>query len=70
MNLAFLHLSDLHIKDSDSDSIKLAPLVSKAFLAHHSDASSFIVLVSGDIAYSGKKEEYDIARLFLPLFLI
>jgi predicted phosphodiesterase len=69
MNLAFLHLSDLHIKDSDSDLIKLAPLVSRAFLAHHNDASSFIVLVSGDIAYSGNKEEYDIARTFFTSLL-
>lgn len=65
MTALLLHLSDIHIK-GDSD-----PILSRAaFIASCSfnalpEASILFVVISGDIAFSGKAEQYSCANSFL-----
>lgn len=59
-NIVMLHLSDLHItKESDTKVINVHKIVD--VLNTVSDFSEVLIIVSGDIAYSGKREEYDAA---------
>src|ERR1043165_4605964 len=65
MKLSVIHLSDFHIKESDLSITTLVDKI-KAALKHQLMASqACVVIVSGDVAFSGKKAEYKIAKSFL-----
>lgn len=65
MTVAILHLSDIHIK-SDSDPILLkAKDIASCIFKSLPTASHVVIVVSGDIAYSGKPEQYALAEIFL-----
>lgn len=58
--IAILHLSDLHIeKSGDIRSVNVSKIVD--VLNTIKIFSSVLVIVSGDIAFSGKREQYDAA---------
>nr|QOU99537.1 hypothetical protein [Pseudomonas syringae pv. actinidiae] len=65
MKLGILHLSDMHLHGKDDSIIKKALLLARASFetAHSSDG--FLIAFTGDIAYSGTKEQYDLASHFL-----
>ena len=63
MKILFLHLSDMHIKKTDRYLDKKAEKLLKA-INLNVDYDKFIILVSGDVAFSGKKEEYKLAFKF------
>lgn len=54
--IGFLHISDLHIKEDSV--LKPAEKVVSAIKSDWIDVSHIYVILSGDIAFSGKKEEY------------
>ena len=57
--MRWLHISDLHIgRDNESQEVALNSLV-KAVLQFSSNEHFDLVLITGDLAYSGKKEEYE-----------
>ena len=58
-NITILHLSDLHIKSSTDDTLNLFQYIVTAISRRVVDSELILILVSGDIAFSGKKEEYD-----------
>ena len=63
-----LHLSDLHIKGEDDKILKKHKLISSVLIPHLPTASAVFIVISGDIAQSGKKIEYERAlRLFRDL---
>lgn len=64
MKILFLHLSDLHISSKDTLSYqKLDAIINS--LKSVDDFDECIIIVSGDIAFSGKEEEYSITyKLF------
>jgi formylglycine-generating enzyme required for sulfatase activity/predicted phosphodiesterase/energy-coupling factor transporter ATP-binding protein EcfA2 len=66
-----LHISDLHIKPKENfdRSVVLDPLIERLKEDIKSGFSPEIVIVTGDIAYSGKKPEYKIAKTFFDDFL-
>lgn len=65
MTAVVLHLSDIHI-DCDTDPIlTMAEDVARCAFASLPSASHVFVVVSGDIANSGKAEQYLLAELFL-----
>jgi hypothetical protein len=56
MKILILHLSDLHLKESlNSCEIKI-DAISAAVRNEEADLAAALVVVSGDIAYSGKPE--------------
>lgn len=64
MKIAVLHLSDIHIKTDNNSILEKQDFISNAFRNDILDCSNLFVLVTGDIAFSGKKEEYEIAEYF------
>ena len=64
MAVLILHLSDIHIRnESDPILLHARQVAACTFSALPSVSHAFIV-VSGDIAFSGLKEQYDLASLF------
>lgn len=70
MKIAILHLSDMHI-DSDNYQwlMKKTRQIVSAVWNDFSECGKIIIVVSGDIAYSGKKEQYDYAKDFFKALL-
>ena len=72
--ITILHLSDIHFKrnkDEDNKAFrkKVQERLIEAVAAHLSDHHGIdFVVITGDIAFSGKKEEYNEALMFLSDF--
>jgi predicted MPP superfamily phosphohydrolase/energy-coupling factor transporter ATP-binding protein EcfA2 len=62
MEFSIIHLSDLHIKNKNFLGDKFENI--KEILKRKKNKNLLILAVTGDIAFSGKKEEYDIAKKF------
>lgn len=61
-----IHLSDLHIQSADSEKWNRGRAAQIARSAVRSGPHSFVIVVaSGDIAYGGRPQEYEIAEAFL-----
>ena len=72
--ITWLHLSDLHFRDTEATSldrnvILAALLEDLRGLKKRHDLSPDFILISGDIAYSGIREEYEIAEMFFDNLL-
>lgn len=65
MPLILLHLSDIHFKAGANPVIQRIPRIASAMFRYLPNAEAVIVLVTGDIAYSGLPEQYAIAEKFL-----
>lgn len=65
MTAVVLHLSDIHIRSAKDPILSKGKLIAQCTFGELADASIVFVVVSGDVAYSGKKEEYEAAK---PLF--
>lgn len=64
MSVIVLHLSDIHVR-YESDLVLLrANDIAKALYAKLPNASQVFVVVSGDVAFSGQSNEYDLALSF------
>ncbi len=64
MKALILHLSDIHFKEMDNIILSRRKKFSEAIKNHVLDAGCVFIVASGDIAYSGKKEEYERAKEF------
>ncbi len=62
-----LHISDLHLKSGDDfeQGVVFDPLLERVKADREGGLSPEIVVVSGDIAFEGVKEEYELAQRFL-----
>lgn len=65
MKIIFLHLSDIHIRGEADPILAKAQAIASALNGGIVSASMIVIIVSGDVAYSGKKEEYKAAEKFL-----
>lgn len=64
MKLLVVQLTDLHIKDREDEfSINIDEMIKSLKLV--GDVDKIVIATSGDIAFSGKKEEYNCANGFL-----
>ena len=66
-----LHISDLHIteKEKFDTSVVLDPLIERVKEDRDKGLKPKIVVASGDVAFSGKKAEYDLAKTFFDKLL-
>lgn len=65
MTFAILHLSDIHISLENDPILKRSKKVAATIFPRLPELDAIYILVSGDIAQSGQKNEYELARLFL-----
>lgn len=63
MTAVVLHLSDIHVRSSKDLILSKGHSIAACTFADLPEASIVFVVVSGDVAYSGKKEEYEAATL-------
>lgn len=64
MSALVLHLSDIHIRSDKDLILKRAPEIARATYALLPSASAVLVVISGDVAFSGEKDQYDAALKF------
>ena len=70
MKILFLHLSDLHFRNSADINKTAVDEISKALMPRCiGSVNKIIVLVTGDIVYSGKKPEYSAFVEFKALLI-
>lgn len=65
MKVGIIQLSDIHFKEGKNLVIEYKDAFQRACIAYLRDCVKIIIVISGDIAFSGKREEYDIAYSFL-----
>lgn len=65
MTALVLHLSDIHIKTATDPILKRAEDIARCLFSRLPTATRVFLIVSGDIAFSGQREEFDAASRFL-----
>lgn len=65
MSLLLLHLSDIHIKSASDTILSRGQAIARATFKDLHFADSVVILITGDIAHSGKQHEYELARQLL-----
>jgi UDP-2,3-diacylglucosamine pyrophosphatase LpxH len=65
MSIVLLHLSDIHIKNKSDKVLSVGKKIAAAVTPHLPESVHVFLVLSGDIAYSGKNEEYDLAKSFI-----
>jgi len=65
MKVGILHLSDLHFAVGPQKIDKKFNALNSLVLSESYDISKLFIVISGDIAFSGKKEEYDKVKILL-----
>ena len=59
-SVVLVQISDIHVKKADSVGLKRLKMLASAIGALRDDSSHVVLLLTGDIAFSGKKEQYDL----------
>lgn len=60
--LAVLHLSDIHLKPGRNAVLGRVEQIARALGAFSHEAGDVLIVISGDVAYSGVEEEYLVAK--------
>lgn len=60
-----LHLSDIHIRENNNPILERYEKIGATLLTELPEASALFIIITGDIAFSGSKLEYEQATLFL-----
>ena len=64
MKLGIVHLSDVHFTSGQNQVLNRAQALAGAVRAADPNCTAYIFLVSGDVANSGKPEEYEEAKCY------
>jgi predicted MPP superfamily phosphohydrolase len=65
MSLAIVHVSDIHISEKSNLILPKAQAIKAAVQPRLPQGARLLLACSGDVAYSGKTQEYDIAKIFV-----
>jgi Calcineurin-like phosphoesterase len=65
MHIAILQISDIHISSKDDLALGRAPLIRQAIQPRIPEKCAVLVTYTGDLAFSGKRHEYELAEKFL-----
>lgn len=65
MDLIILHLSDIHIKQNTDPILQRSDRIAQTVFPFLPECKHLILLFSGDIAFSGKTDEYLLAKSFI-----
>ena len=71
MKILFLHISDLHCKKETriSDNVKLEKIV-QSVLKYKGQIDEIVIICSGDVTWSGKQDEFIVAKRCLDFFCL
>jgi hypothetical protein len=61
MKVLLVHLSDIHIKNANDEIFKRFASIKGAILSVHHNIEKCILIISGDIAFSGSQDQYLLA---------
>ncbi len=64
MSVAIVHLSDIHFRAKNNPVLEKHDQIVSAVSSIDPTVSLFLIVVSGDIAFSGNSDEYAVARSF------
>jgi hypothetical protein len=65
MNLGILHLSDFHLKETSGTAVlSRVPKISAAIRTRCTDMAALLLILSGDISFSGKDSQFAFAKMF------
>src|SRR5713101_2024250 len=64
MKSLLLHLSDIHFRTQSNPILEKLPAIVAATRTHAAGINACIIAASGDIAFSGKEDEYKEAEIF------
>jgi 3',5'-cyclic AMP phosphodiesterase CpdA len=67
MRIGIVHVSDIHLRAGNNPISSRVGAINAAIRGVAQDISDLLLIVTGDIAYSGKQEEYAVATDFLGL---
>ena len=65
MKVGIIHFSDIHVKSSSDFIVQNKKAVAQACKATIVNCTKVIVIVTGDLAFSGKSDEYNVVYDFL-----
>lgn len=65
MTAVLIHLSDIHIRSPRDPILEMGPAIGRAAYRHLPEATHIFVVVTGDVAFSGKPDQYELATEFL-----
>lgn len=65
MTAVLLHLSDIHIKTAKDPVLRRGADIAACLYSVLPEASHIFLVISGDVAFSGEKEQYELAANFL-----
>lgn len=65
MSVVILHLSDIHLKNSNDPILLKGEAIARCTYEKLPNATNLIILISGDIAFSGKSDQYALAKKLL-----
>lgn len=65
MSLVIIHLSDIHIKAETDEILEKSKSIARSVFNHLKDSSVVVILVSGDITFSGTSKQFSLALQFL-----
>lgn len=65
MNIMILHLSDMHFNSNNNFSSSNISAITNALREHIEGIDNILIIISGDLPFSGKCEEYKQVCLFL-----
>ena len=69
MKIAIVQLSDIHITSDTDPVLQRAELIASSLYQYAECVKQIFLVLSGDIAYSGKEEQYDCASTFINQIL-
>lgn len=68
--MKILHLTDIHISEDIAETVlDRAKTIAQAFSSNLVCNDTVVILISGDIAYSGSTSEYKVASEFLKIII-
>lgn len=65
MKLGVLHLSDIHFRHDSAPCKEYGESIARACYQTAHQSNEFVIIVTGDIAFSGRSTEYGYARELL-----
>lgn len=68
MKVGIIQLSDIHFKEGKNLVVDYKDAFQRACIAYLRNCVKIIIVISGDVAFSGNKKEYEIAYSFLKDF--